>query len=449
MIKKYLTIGLMLLLLQPALAQAQEPATKVALSLQEAVKYAIEHNEDVAKANLDQRIGQQVVREAKSNGLPQVTGYGTLDYYPALPTQILPGALAGREEDIAVKFGKDFNSSAGLEFSQMLFSKSYFVGLEAAKSTKDLYRLRAEMAEEDVMYNVGTAYFGVLQTQEQFNNINANLEKLAQLEKILTLQYQNDMVKKVDVSRVKVNITNLQTQKEALLTTLEQQKNMLKFFMGMPLDQDIDLADATITLDNAAPGAIIPGETGRNRIQLQLLQKQKELTNLQASNIKAGYYPSLSAYGRYGYQVQRDDLFSNEQPWFPVSVVGLKLSVPIFDGFKKDAQIKQSELEMQKLDMDIQKFNKNTDVELANAISQLQNSQNAIVAQEGNVDLAQEVYDTTNKLYKEGISPLTELLDAEVALREAQTNLNNEKLKYQVAQLSYLKAKGDLETLTK
>ncbi|WP_230680310.1 TolC family protein [Pontibacter rufus] len=431
------------------MAQTQQPEGKMELTLQEAVKYAIEHNEDVAKANLDQQIGQQIIREAKSNGLPQLSGYGTLDYYPALPTQILPGALAGREEDIAVKFGKDFNSSAGVEFTQMLFSKSYFVGLEAAKSTKDLYRLRAEMAEEDVMYNVGTAYFGVLQTQEQFNNINANLEKLAQLEKILTLQYQNDMVKKVDVSRVTVNITNLQTQKEALLTALEQQKNMLKFFMGMPLDQDINLADATITLDNTAPAAVIPGEISRNRVQLELLQKQKELTGLQASNIKAGYYPSLSAYGRYGYQVQRDDLFSNEQPWYPVSVVGLKLSVPIFDGFRKDAQIKQANLEMQKLDMDIQKFNKNTAVELTNAISQLQNSQHAIAAQKGNVDLAQEVYDTTNKLYKEGISPLTELLDAEVALREAQTNLNNEKLKYQVAQLSYLKAKGDLETLTK
>ncbi|MBF9254548.1 TolC family protein [Pontibacter sp. 172403-2] len=435
--------------MQPVMAQTQQPEGKMELTLQEAVKYAIEHNEDVAKANLDQQIGQQIIREAKSNGLPQLSGYGTLDYYPALPTQILPGALAGREEDIAVKFGKDFNSSAGVEFTQMLFSKSYFVGLEAAKSTKDLYRLRAEMAEEDVMYNVGTAYFGVLQTQEQFNNINANLEKLAQLEKILTLQYQNDMVKKVDVSRVTVNITNLQTQKEALLTALEQQKNMLKFFMGMPLDQDINLADATITLDNTAPAAVIPGEISRNRVQLELLQKQKELTGLQASNIKAGYYPSLSAYGRYGYQVQRDDLFSNEQPWYPVSVVGLKLSVPIFDGFRKDAQIKQANLEMQKLDMDIQKFNKNTAVELTNAISQLQNSQHAIAAQKGNVDLAQEVYDTTNKLYKEGISPLTELLDAEVALREAQTNLNNEKLKYQVAQLSYLKAKGDLETLTK
>lgn len=449
MIKKYLTIGLMLLMLQPAFTQAQQPEVTEQLSLQEAVQYALEHNEDVGKAAYDQQIAQQVVRETKATALPQVSGYGTLDYYPALPTQILPGALAGREEDIAVKFGKDFNASGGLEFSQLLFNKSYFVGLEAVKSTQDLYRLRAQMAQEDVIYNVGTAYFQVLQTKEQFENINANLEKLAQLEKILTLQYQNDMVKKVDVNKVKVNRNNLETQQQALTTTLEQQKNILKFFMGMPLQQEFILADATINLETVPTAALALEGVNLNRTQFQLLSKQKELTGLQSRNIQAGYYPILSAYGRYGYQAQRDDLFSNEQPWFKSSVVGLKLSVPIFDGFKKNAQVKQAELEIKKLDMDIQKFNQNTAVELTNAISQLQNSQNAIVSQEGNVTLAQEVYDTTNKLYKEGISPLTDLLDAEVALREAQTNLNNEKLKYQIAQLSYLKAKGDLEILTK
>jgi outer membrane protein TolC len=180
-----------------------------------------------------------------------------------------------------------------------------------------------------------------------------------------------------------------------------------------------------------------------------LLQKQRELTALKAKNIKAGYYPSLSAYGRYGYQTQRDELFNSETPWFKTSVVGLKLNIPIFDGFKKDAQIKQAVLEQQKLESDIQKFNKNTAVQLSNAVSQLGNSQNTITAQQENVKLAQEVYDTTNSLYKEGLAPLSDLLNAETSLREALTNLNNEQLKYQVAQLNYLKAKGELESLTK
>lgn len=447
MIKKYLALGMLLTWMTPAFAQSPAEGAKE-LSLREAVSYALEHSEDISKSSYEEQIAKQMVRETKSTGLPQLNATTTLDYFPALPTQILPGALAGQENDIAVRFGKDYNAQAGLEATQLLFNKSYFVGLEAVKSTEDLYRLRSQMTKEDVIYNVSTAFFQVLQTKEQFENIKANLNKLEQLEKILTLQYKNDLVKKVDVTKIKVNRTNLENQQKTLTTIYEQQLNMLKFFMGMPLEQQIALEKSTVEL--AAVAALTAQDVdASNMTQYQLLQKQKELTQLQAKNIRAGYYPTLSAYGRYGYQTQRNDLFSDETPWFKTSVVGVRLSIPIFDGFKKDAQIKQAELEQQKLDADIQKFNKNVAVQLTNAISQLGNSQSAIAAQEENVELAQEVYDTTNKLYKEGLAPLSDLLDAEVSLREAMTNLNNEKLKYQIAQLNYLKANGNLETLTK
>lgn len=77
----------------------------------------------------------------------------------------------------------------------------------------------------------------------------------------------------------------------------------------------------------------------------------------------------------------------------------------------------------------------------------MQTSLSSIQAQERNVALAQEVYNNTNELYKEGLSPLTDVLDTEVSLREAQTNLNRERLKYQIAQLDYLLSKGEMRTI--
>ena len=219
--------------------------------------------------------------------------------------------------------------------------------------------------------------------------------------------------------------------------------------MGMPLEQDIDLQDATIMLEKVDPATLDVNAAASGKTQFQLLSTQKHLTSLQEKNIKSGYYPTLSAYGQYGYQTQRNELFDSNIPWFKSSVVGLQVNIPIFDGFKKDAQAKQARLEMLKLDEDMEQFTTNTAVTLTNAVSQLQNSQDAITAQEGNVALAQEVYDTTNQLYKEGLSPLTDLLEAEVQLREAKTNLNNEVLKFKIAQLNYLQATGELQSLTK
>ncbi|WP_224994439.1 TolC family protein [Cesiribacter sp. SM1] len=426
------------------------PQTK-AMTLQECIAYALKNNEDIAKAVYDQQISENQVKEVKGSGLPQISGSGKLEYYPSLPTQILPGAMFGMENDLPVQFGKDYNVQGGLQVSQLLFSKSFFIGLQAAKSAQDLYQLRKEMTEEEVVYNISSSYLMILQTQEQFNIINANLERLAQLEKILQLQYENDLVKKVDLNRVKVNRVNLQNQKQSLTTGLEQQLNYLKFFMGMPLEQTIALNSEGGLGKNIIPLASGAGINPDQKIEYRLLNKQKELTDYQIKNIQAGYYPTLAAYGNYSYLTQRNELFasSSESPWFNTTVVGLQLNVPIFDGFQKRSKVRQAALEVKKVDEDIKKLNKNTQVEVENAISQLENSRMAIAAQEENVALAQEVYDTSNQLYKEGISPLTDLLEAEVSLREAQTNLNNEKLKNQIAQLNYLKATGEIASLTK
>ena len=451
MIKKYLAIGLFLAFMQTGFAQAQEGAKE--LNLQEAVKYALENNENIQKASLDEIGSKYQVKEARSAGLPQVdikgTGVKTLEKGRiALPARFNPEGTG----PLIAEMGTDYNMQAGLSVSQLLFSKSYFVGLKAAKSAEDLYRIRKEMTTEEVIYNVGSAYYQVLQTQEQFNNINANLEKLKQLERILQLQYENDLVKKVDVNRIKVNKINLENQKQNLMTAYEQQQNVLKFFMGMPLEQPIKLsgsAEDALLLEQ--PTLASAEEPAQNRAQYQVLNKQKELKSLEMENVKSGYYPTLSAFGSYNYQTQYDGkLFGNPATmWFPNSQVGLQLNIPVFDGLRKKAQVQQREVEMQKLDLDIQQYNKNTRVALTNAIAQLQNSQSSIVAQEENVKLAQEVYDTTNQLYKEALAPLTDLLNAETSLREAQTNLNNERLKYKLAELNYLQASGDLETLTK
>jgi outer membrane protein len=447
---KHLFAGLVLCFATPAIAQNQ-PGVKE-LNLQQAINYALENNESVKKASLDEMGSKYQVNEARSAGLPQVDVKGsavrTLEKSMiALPADFNPEGTG----PLIKPMGTDNTVQAGLSVTQLLFSKSYFVGLKAAKSAEDLYRIRKEMASEDVIYNVGSAYYQVLQTKEQFNSINANLNMLTQLEKILTLQYKNDLVKKVDVNRIKVNKSNLENQKENLQTAYAQQLNVLKFFMGMPLEEQIALSgSADDVLLDEQPTLAGLDEVATERAQFKILNKQKELKTLEVENIRAGYYPSLAAFGNYNYQSQYDGrMISNpDAMWFPNSQVGLQLNIPIFDGLRKKSQVQQREIELKKMDLDIQQYNKNTQVEVSNAVSQLGNSQNNIAAQERNVKLAQEVYDTTNQLYKEGLAPLSDLLNAETALREAQTNLNNERLKYQIAQLSYLKAKGNLESLS-
>ncbi|GHA80525.1 TolC family protein [Pontibacter akesuensis] len=454
MIKKFFIVGALSLFLHPAFAQGPVQSSRgQELTLQESIKYALEHNEDIQKASYDELGAKYQINEARSAGLPQVdikgTAVRTLEKTMiALPADFNPEGTG----PLIKPMGTDNTVQGGISVSQLLFSKSYFVGLKAAKSAGDLYRIRKEMATEDVIYNVGSAFYQVLQTEEQFNSINANLDKLNQLEKILTLQYKNDLVKKVDVNRIKVNKINLENQKANLEAAYVQQLNVLKFFMGMPLDEQIALqGTAEEVLLEQLPTLGTAGEAATARTELRVLNKQKELKAYEIENIRAGYYPSLSAFGNYNYQSQYDGqmIGNSDAMWSPNSQVGLQLNIPVFDGLRKKAQVQQRQVELKKMDLDIQQYNKNTQVELSNALSQLSTSQNNINAQEENVQLAQEVYDMTNQLYKEALAPLSDLLDAEVSLRVAKTNLNNERLKYKIAQLDYLQAAGELEILVK
>lgn len=440
---------LLVILVSPVYSQSLAIDTS-SFSLKDAVQYALTNNESIKKSVLDEKSAEYKIKETIGSGLPQLNASGQLNAFPALATQLLPGELAGQPGTmIPVQFGTKYSATGGLELQQLIFSKSFFVGLEAANTTRDLYRLRTQMSEEEVIYNVSAAFLQLLQTKEQFNTVDANLERLEQLEEILELQHENDIVTKVQVNRVIVNKTNLENQRQSLLAVYEQQLNALKFFMNMPIEQEIVVDDSTTVLDLAIPIEEDVDQVIAERVDYKLLKTQKNLYNLNVDNIRAGYYPRLSAFAQANTNAQRDefDFLDGNQPWFKSVTVGLQLNIPIFDGFQRRNRIKQAKIEVEKVDYDIHQLKQNTNMNLTNAITQMRTSLSSINTQEKNVALAQEVYDNTNDIYKEGLAPLTDLLDVEVSLREAETNLINERLKYQLSQLNYLQAKGDLQIL--
>lgn len=162
---------LLLSLLLTLVASFSYAQSKV-ITLQEALNLASTNNIAIQQAQLDEQGAEYRIKETKGSGLPQLTGTGQLSVYPSIPTQLLPGEIIGQPgTTVPVQFGQKYNASGGLELSQLIFSKSYFVGLEAAATTRDLYRLRTQMSKEEVLYNVSSAYLQALQTKEQFSRV--------------------------------------------------------------------------------------------------------------------------------------------------------------------------------------------------------------------------------------------------------------------------------------
>jgi len=275
------------------------------------------------------------------------------------------------------------------------------------------------------------------------------MDRLVSLEKILKAQYENDLAKKVDYNRVKVNLTTLEASRDDLEIGIEQSKNYLKLLMGIPMTSPLELQREHFALDLAE---VLPSDLNtdlQHRVDLRVLGKQQDLYGLDVKNIQSGYYPSLVGFADVNYNTFSNDFtfLSQSKPWYRGALIGLKLEIPIFDGMQKKNRVAQAKVRSMQLDQDILKASEAAQMEHQNAMKKLTSSVTSAKAQKENLMLAEEVYSQTELLYKEGLSPLTDLLEAETALREARTAYNNQLIKVKTAQVDLYKSTGDISML--
>jgi len=420
---------------------SQAQTARVQLSLKDALNYAIKNSETVKKARLDIEGGKYKTQEVRSAALPQVTGTGTFT------DQVVKQQLFFNGQVIPI--GTTYNASAQAQLSQQLFNKQVFTGLKAAKTSEDYYNLNAELTEENTIEMVSTNYYQVLVNRQKLAVIDTNIKNVKRIENIVSTQYKNGLAKKIDLDRVKVNITNLQNQRDELVNGITQQENLLKFYMGMPVTTSITIP--AIELTNISPSVKeLAAEDSLNiekRTEFQIIKKQEDLLSLQKKAYEAEYYPTLSLSGNYSFNGLSDQIsFKNSQS-YGMGAIGLTLRVPIFDGFATRSRVRQAKVDILQNQEDQRNLSNSLNLAYENAKLQLQNSLNTITSQQQNVKLAEEVYASTQNNYKNGLAGLTDLLDAENDLTEAQNSHSQALLNYKLAEIQLIKSNGNIKSL--
>lgn len=413
------------------------------LTLKEALNYAVQNSVNVRKAKLDIDGGRFKTEEIRAQALPQITGNGSLTYNPIVG-QLVVGP------DQSFPLGRAWNASAGLQLTQQLFNQTVFTGLKAAKTSESYYALTANLTEEQIIEQVANAYYQVLVNRQQLNVIDTNIKNVQVVERIINNQYKNGLAKKIDVDRIKVNLTNLTTQREQTLNAVTQLENQLKFYMGMPVETQITLPTTELKEVQNLP-ALPDSVNLAGRTEIQLLNVQKELYTLQRKAYIAEYYPSLSLTSNYSYTGQSDkfDVFNRNGSafWYDAAAIGLTLKVPIFNGWATRSRVRQANVDILKSDEDRRQTTNSLNLAYENAKIQLRNSINTIKSQKENVVLAQEIYQSTQNNYNNGLAALTDLLDTENALTSAQNSYTQALLNYKVAEIQLIKSNGNIKSL--
>lgn len=427
-----------------------QPAPRL-VTLGETLQLALANSAQLRKTRFDREGLELRFREGRAAFMPQINAGVNFDYFPVLPTQFLPADLFGGPDGayVPATFGQPWQLGGSVNVQQPIYNAAARRMAPAANTSRALYDLLSTRAEEEVLYNTATVFYQALQTGQLLRSVNANMDKLDALQRMAELQLANGYAIPTDVKRIRVARTNLEAQRHNLLDGIRALNLTLRFLCGIPYDEDFGPVEE---MENPA------SDSSRwqsltleleSTTEYRLLQHQLELNNIQTRSLRGEAVPRLSAYALGAFQAQRTDanFFDPDKRWYGLAAVGFKLDVPIFDGFRRRHKAGQMAIEGLKIEEDRRQLEAAKKLEFYQARDQFQGAIRMLRMQVDNVALAREI---TNKLtlqYTEGVAPLTDLLNAQTALAEAETNYWQQVFSYKLAVLKLLKSAGLLKSM--
>lgn len=414
-------------------------------TMAQTIDYSTKNSVLVKNALLDYQIQEQSNRATTSQALPQISGNLGWTDYVQIPTTLLPGEFFGQPgKYVPVKFGTQYNSTAGVTLTQILFDGQVFVGLQARQASLDFYRKKQEITEQMLRANITKIYYQLLVGKWQIDQIDANIANQEALLHNSTEMFKNGFAEQLDVDKANVQLANLETEKIQVEYQLSNGYLGLKVLIGMPVKDSLHLSD-TLTYDMIRDAVLSDDYKYTDRRDYQLLQINRQLNEYNIKRYKKEYIPTFKLNANYSQNQYTNDFnWGQKMSWFPTTYVGLSVSVPIFDGFYKAANVRQARLQLQQTVNNVDSLKNRIDNDVKETQLRFTASLATLDYQKKNMDLSAKVYAQTRKKYEQGLGSNLEITTAFNDQRVAQSNYFNALYNAIAARVDYLNAVGKL-----
>ncbi len=466
MLKFRCLIGVLFLMISTHVLNAQNVRS---FSAKQAVDFAMQNSVEVQNALIDIQIQKQSNREITALAYPQLNGSIGGTHYIDIPTTTLPNFIspsvynvlinngvvdgggnpirfpAGGFGSVAAQFGTAWNANGGMDISQILFDGQVFIGLKARSAVMTLANQSANVTKEQIKANVYKLYYQLVVGKKQATSIDANIERFEKLLQDTKEIYKNGFAEKLDADKVEVQLNNLKTEKIKIDNQLEIGNAALKFLINLPQKETLILTDS-LNEDEIKSISLTDSINFKNRVEYQQLSTVLKLNNYNIKRYQYSKIPTLAAFGSYSKNAQRNAFnFFEKGDWFTTSIVGIKMTVPIFDGNARNARIQKAKLELLKTKNTMKKLEEGIEFEVNNATMKLKSALTTLVNQKANTALAEKVFNTTKLKYEQGLGSNMEIYNAQTELKVAQNNLYAALYDAIIAKIDFQKANGTLQ----
>ncbi|CAG5072023.1 Outer membrane protein OprM [Dyadobacter sp. CECT 9623] len=442
-----LAIGSACLLLNcfhPLLGQTiQEPANQAPLleqaTLQQVVEYAIKNQPVIQQSLIDERITENQIRSRLADWYPQINFNYNLQHNFIVQTSIIAGN--------PVKLGVSNISAAQFTLSQQIFNRDVLLANQTKRDVLLAASQNTAANKTDIAVNVSKAFYDVIATTQQ---IDVAAEDIVRLERSLRdaeNQYKAGVADKIDFKRATISLNNTRASKKGNEEILKGKVQYLKALMGYPAEQELKVSFDTLQMEREILLDTLQNVDFTSRVEYQILSTQRKLQEANIQYNKWSYLPNISLNGAYNLNFQNNQFTELYNKNYPNSFGLVTLSLPLYQGGKRKANLQSAEWSLKRLDWDIKGLQNNVNSEYAAALANYKGYLTNLLAQKENVDLAREVYDVIQLQYKSGIKTYLEVVTSETDLRLARINYYNALYQVLASKIDVQRALGQINYL--
>ena len=411
------------------------------LDLATCLKMADTANTNIRNARLDIDMNAIQKKVYLASRLPKVTAVGDYRYNAIIAGQVVPGQFFGGAPGTysTVQFGVPFNLSNSIQLTQILYNPQLNYGFAALDINQKIVAAQERLMQQDIKQQVSSTYFNLQAIVKQLEFVESNIVNLTKLIANLQKSYELGLVIETEVDKLKISRLTLLNNKLSMEATRTQLSSLLKILIGINSDGSLSLVS-----DEMMENTILVDKNNINHPELELMQAQKEMNAEERKGTKMAYLPSVSFYANYNYTYNikpKDDFRTGINSAF----LGLHLDWTLFDGFEKYNKQKMNALNKDKLE--------NQEALLIKQLALLsETAKNQIDVQASSLEMAKEQLDLANKVYMQTQTQFTagtissnELIQADNALQQAQTNVVATYIQLRQAELAYLRSIGSIK----
>lgn len=409
-------------------------------SLEEAKAYAIENNLSAKQAENAIEIARLKMVETRGMGLPQVEFNGSFNHFINLPVNVLDAKifnqLAAEGETISFQAGTKFNSSGSLQVNQIIFNGSYIVALQTADLFRSFQETSSSQIMEDIIFNVIQAYEMASISKENLIFLDSLVSSTQSLIDKQKNFLELGLILQEDMDQLNYSLLNSKSVYATAEINYQNAIAMLQLVMGYPMNETITITDSPKQLMQKK--SLSNGNLDiHSNIGYSILEKQVELFKMNVKNNKFANLPSLNGFFQQSYNAYRNEFnfFANER-WYPQTVWGLQLKIPIFSGLTRYAKTAQAKVELMDSENQLTQAEQNLQFQEIQYRNNLKGAQNKFELQTENVGLASSIYNNALTKEKIGSGNSIDVTQKHTQLLMAQANYVGSMVELFQSQLS-------------